>query len=716
MSTKFNIGNLCQAGGVILTTCLSSSTIAIAQPIPDETLPNNSKVNLENNTYQIDGGTVAGDNLFHSFSKFSVPTGTEALFNNNLGIQNIISRVTGDSISNIDGVLRAMGNANLFFLNPNGVIFGSNSSLDIGGSFITTTADSLQFEDGMEFSASNPQAAPLLTLSTPVGLQFGNKVGDITSRSGLLFLDSESTFALIGGDINLEGGVIESFPGNIEIGSVAKNSRVSLISVEEGWTLNYESVKNFQDINLTQSRNLMDGESDSGIILSGMEIQIQGRNLTLRDEQQILVDRTLKINTLDTLKIIGSGNDSNFPSSLLSQAFSDTDGGNIIINTGRLVIENGGIISSEVTGDFDLNIGELIPATGNGGDIIINAAESIEVTEENSGIFSSTSGFGSAGNIVINTEDLSLNNGAVVTAESIGVDANGEPLTTGLGGEIKINAFESIRLNEGTIASSSSGEGDNAGSVSLETNRLSVKDGSEISVSAAGSSLAGNLNIDANFINLDRSSLSAKTRVGDRGNIILNNADSLLLNNSQITTNATQSATGGDIAISSLAIALLNDSNITANAFEGQGGNIQITTQGILRESNSEIMATSEFGIDGTVTFNTLDIDPISGFEELPEIPIDTENILAQDFCKLEDEKIAKGSSFTITGRGGLIPTSKDSLSNRDRLVDWVSRDDINVSQSGTVGIRQRQQDSNNRSYPKIQQSQGLLIATDGST
>ncbi|MEM8829464.1 MAG: hypothetical protein AAGE96_08915, partial [Cyanobacteria bacterium P01_G01_bin.19] len=173
---------------------------------------------------------------------------------------------------------------------------------------------------------------------------------------------------------------------------------------------------------------------------------------------------------------------------------------------------------------------------------------------------------------------------------------------------------------------------------------------------------------------------------------------------------------GGDITISSDGIVLLDNSDITANAVEGQGGNIQITTQGIFQEPDSEITAASELGIDGTVTFNTPEVDPASGIFELPDIPIDADAILAQDLCKLEDEKIAKGSSFVITGRGGLVPTSTGSLENRDRLVDWASRDELKVSNNGTVGIRQREEDSTDESYPEIKQSQGLVVAADGST
>ncbi len=718
MSTKFKIANVYRAG-LVLTTCLLYSPITSAQPIPDETLPNNSEVNLEGSTYQIDDGTVAGDNLFHSFEEFSVPTGTEALFNNDLAIQNIISRVTGNSISNIDGALGVMGNANLFFLNPNGIIFGSNSSLNIGGSFIATTADSLQFTDGMEFSASNPQASPLLTISTPLGLQFGNQVGDITNQSGELELDSGKTFALIGGNINLEGGTLISFPGNIEIGSVASNSQINLIPTEAGWTLDYESVANFQDINLTQARNRVDRESDFPVILASEKMQIQGKKVTISDGKQISIGKTLKINTSDTLKITGSAPSllSLIPvsSGLFSNTFSEADGGDIIINTGRLILENGGKISSEVGATPDEN-GEFIPAIGNGGDITINATESIELTDENSTISSSTAGFGSAGNITIQTKDLLVGNAATISAESTGEITSEQPLATGLGGEIEINASESIRLNDGTISSSTDGLGDNAGDVRLETNQLSVLDGSEISVNALGSGLAGNLEIAANSINLDRSSLNAETRVGDQGNITLNNADTLLLrNNSQITTNAAELATGGDITITSDGIALLDNSDITANAFEGRGGNIQITTQRIFREPDSNITAASELGIDGTITINSPEVDPTSGIFELPNVPIDAEGILAQDLCKLEDEKIAKGSSFIITGRGGLTPTSEESLENRDRIVNWASRDDLEVSQNGTVGIRQREKERTDKSYPEIQQSQGLIVASDGS-
>jgi filamentous hemagglutinin family protein len=171
----------------IAAIALSSNVTILAQIVPDQTLPvgERSQVSGTLNT-QIDGGAVRGSNLFYSFQQFSVPTGGSAFFDNGSSIANIISRVTGSSSSSIDGLIRANGNANLFLINPNGILFGPNASLDIGGSFIASTASGLVFDNGFTFSATNLQAPPLLTVNVPVGLQFGSNPRTIQSQGASL--------------------------------------------------------------------------------------------------------------------------------------------------------------------------------------------------------------------------------------------------------------------------------------------------------------------------------------------------------------------------------------------------------------------------------------------------------------------------------------------------------------------------------------------------
>jgi filamentous hemagglutinin family protein len=153
-------------------------------------LSTNSIVPLDCTNCEITGGTTVGNNLFHSFEQFSISTGGSAYFNNVSTIENIISRVTGRSISNIDGLIRANDGANLFLLNPNGIIFGPNASVNIGGSFLATTADRIDFADGTQFRADGTQSSPLLTVSVPIGLQFGQAPGIISNQSVAPLVDS----------------------------------------------------------------------------------------------------------------------------------------------------------------------------------------------------------------------------------------------------------------------------------------------------------------------------------------------------------------------------------------------------------------------------------------------------------------------------------------------------------------------------------------------
>jgi filamentous hemagglutinin family protein len=155
-----------------------SRNCAFAQIIPDTTLgTQNSTVTSTGAVDRINGGATRGANLFHSFVEFNVGNGRSVFFTNPAGIENILTRVTGTNASNILGTLGVTGgNANVFLINPNGIIFGQNARLDVGGSFVASTASSLNFADGSIFSATAPQTTPLLSVSVPIGLQFGTKL------------------------------------------------------------------------------------------------------------------------------------------------------------------------------------------------------------------------------------------------------------------------------------------------------------------------------------------------------------------------------------------------------------------------------------------------------------------------------------------------------------------------------------------------------------
>ncbi|MEM9214193.1 MAG: filamentous hemagglutinin N-terminal domain-containing protein [Cyanobacteria bacterium P01_F01_bin.150] len=202
---------------LLLTSCIvaGSSPLASAQILPDQTLGSEGSVVVPNVTIRgaqgdlIDGGAIRATVLFHSFSDFNINDFERVYFSSPGGIEHILSRVTGNDISNIFGTLGVDGDANLFFLNPNGIVFGENARLDISGSFIATTADAFQFADGQVFSAVNPEAPPLLTINLTPGLQDGNydfnfqdDGGQIINRGQLVVGD---TLTLDGDRLTLTG-------------------------------------------------------------------------------------------------------------------------------------------------------------------------------------------------------------------------------------------------------------------------------------------------------------------------------------------------------------------------------------------------------------------------------------------------------------------------------------------------------------------------------
>jgi filamentous hemagglutinin family protein len=679
---------------IVFATLFSEVNPVLSQAsniVPDNTLGSESSQVIENVNGQtievITGGAVREKNLFHSFQEFNVSEGREAYFNSpNADIQNIFSRVTGNNPSEIMGVLGTFGasNPSLYLINPNGIIFGANSSLVVGGSFTATTADGIRFGQQGEFSTINPQAPQLLTINPSAYLfnQIGDQINGIQSQ-GMLLAPQTKNLILLGGDIELVNSTLFSLGSTIELGSVRG---IGEIGIAEDLTLNFPSTIILGNIFLSASSIV---NSEDKITGNSGDILITAKTLEVRDNSflstGIFINGNggdIRINASDSVFF---DNQSNAFSSVDSLAQGNA--GNIIINTKNLQLSNDAKL---IVNNF--GIGEV-------GEIIVNAANSILFNNQ-SGITTGLgkNAVGKGGGISITTNNLELSNRAFIAGNTSGI---------GNGGRINLNASKIALNNQSNIGSAVLGTGiGNGGLISLNTEILELGENSFISADTFGMGNAGNITINALdsisindqsilgtavgenitgkggeiFIDTDKLNLSNNSFIsadtfgtGNAGNINLTTSESINVDTqSTIATSVGETGTGkgGEIFLTTNMLNITNNSIIGAETFGlGEAGSIEINTNNILLE-NSQIATTSITEKPaGTIIINSIyDFKINNGFiiSNSAQSTGGIINVTAQNISLRENSNIRTNVNRGISNGGNITLTANSIIAFDD--------------------------------------------------
>ncbi len=767
--------NLLSQQGIPLATsilCLTAlAKPSVAQVTADASLQaENSIISAQvdglGRTYTVTGGATRGGTLFHSFSEFSILAGETLTFANTDTITNILSRVTTDTASNIDGIIRAGGDANLFVLNPAGIILGPNSKLEIGGSFVASTAEGIRFSPEFIYGTVEPNIPPLLTVSTPIGLVFGDNPGNISilglTDSKDLTVRQGKTLAFVGEEVSIKGRKLSSNEGRIEVGGITEAGEVGLSTNELGLDLNFNGLSRFGNIQISEQSSL----DTSG--RRGGEIEIRGKDIVLTEG-----------------------------SSIVSDTQGELDGQEINILADNFKIENGSFLGAATYGKgngsrINIKATNDVSLTGRGGiNFILLQLASLNgfrtvSDREKGGLFTTTTSSGNSGSVTVESKKLSIDQGFPVSTESLG---------TGKSGNITISNSQTVTLQGSGFLSSSlvpgvilispesqvtgnSSEGRPAGAagdITINTAELLMKEGAAISAVTYSDEASGKISINATdlvslqgrFELISFPTAITNTTVGGKGNAkdievttgrLEITGGARIFSNSGITSPSGPvrfGGSGGDILINAsesvdvfgnLNIEKFRDvplasgvspSNIESNTFsEAPAGNVTIKAPSLqVREGARIASATFSQGSGGSVQVDSNKIllsgvggesnEIISGifsnsgaspqarilngglaFSDLPnsnpsigtggEVRINTNELLIQDLAEVSVGSFEQGmpgninvqaDSILISQQGGLTATSStDQGGDINISAKSLSIDNARVSSNSRGG------------------------------
>ncbi|NJN85523.1 MAG: filamentous hemagglutinin N-terminal domain-containing protein [Leptolyngbyaceae cyanobacterium SL_7_1] len=681
------------AGAIVLAI----APITDAQQItPDNTLSTRSRFRQGGVTIDgqaadsIDQGLRSGSNLFHSFSEFNIDDGQRVYFANPAGVENILTRVTGTSRSDILGTLGVTGSANLFLLNPNGILLGENADwICRGGSFIASTANEIRSNETSFFSATEPNANPTLRVDRSAFLFSqvtpGNAHGSIINRSqapsltttdfidGLTVPNGESLF-LIGGDVVLDGGYMRAPGGRVELAGLAGEGFVELeVDRATGeFQLDFERTyrREFPLANVTLDNGAVVDVTGAG----GGDVFVNAAD----------------INVLATSNVCAGIGASSFCGAEEGGAIGSTGSraGNILfIATNDVVVDGAGTrignnVNVGATGtnadiyraiaaiDPDADTNDAIDVLF--GSIIIAAGDDF-ITSGGAQITTSTLGSGSSGVVFIPANR--------VTVTGTGTNPDGSSIPSGLfssvldsgrgrAGGVLVQARTRFTLSDNAVLLSNTlGTGD-AGRVVVQAGTsISLSNGAEIRSATFANGRAGFVSLQAPNVQLSSSLLSSSAFENAQGNAggVFVQAGTATLENSSINSNTFGRRNAGGVLVQTSGDLILNNSTISSESrvgATGVGGAILITTGGLLVAANNSFITTSAADSEAGGIFASVRGPVIvrggSGIASLT-LAGDGGDVLISDTNFIV---LASGSNLTAeagrSGEGGVTPVEGD--------------------------------------------------------